>query len=159
MVLEVATCLAVIRPINHFEGFEMNISYVDGLIGGMLIGGAAIILYWFNGRVMGVSGITSKLLAKPDKDLWWRLAFVFGLVFGGIIYQMRFPVAVVVNASEICLIIAGLLVGFGTVIGNGCTSGHGICGIARLSKRSIVATIVFIGTGTLTVRVKRILGV
>jgi hypothetical protein len=72
---------------------------------------------------------------------------------------MRFPVAVVVNASEICLIIAGLLVGFGTVIGNGCTSGHGICGIARLSKRSIVATIVFIGTGILTVWVKRILGV
>ena len=61
----------------------MNISYFHGLIGGMLIGTAAVILYWFNGRIMGVSGITSRLLAKPDKDSWWRLAFVFGLVFGG----------------------------------------------------------------------------
>ena len=136
----------------------MNISYVHGLIGGMLIGAAAVILYWFNGRIMGVSGITSKLLVKPDKDFWWRFVFVLGLVLGGLIYQMRFPVTVVINASGLCLIIAGLLVGFGTVIGNGCTSGHGICGIARLSKRSIVATIVFMGTGILTVWVKRILG-
>ena len=136
----------------------MNASYIHGLIGGMLIGLGAVILYWLNGRIMGVSGITSRLLGKPDKDFWWRLAFVLGLVLGGFIYQMRYPVTVVVNASGWCLIIAGLLVGFGTVIGNGCTSGHGVCGMARLSKRSIVATLVFMATGILTVYIKRILG-
>ncbi len=137
----------------------MNTSYVHGLIGGMLIGVAAVILYWFNGRIMGVSGITSKLLAKADRDYWWRLAFVLGLVSGGLIYQMKFPVVVVINASGWGLIAAGLLVGFGTVIGSGCTSGHGICGMARLSKRSIIATIVFMVAGILTVWVKKILGV
>lgn len=137
----------------------MNLSFVHGLIGGMLIGAAAVILYWFNGRIMGVSGITSKLLTKPNKDFWWRFAFVFGLVSGGFIYQRWFPVSVVINASGWILVVAGLLVGIGTVIGNGCTSGHGICGIARLSKRSIVATIVFMVTGILTVLFKRILGV
>ena len=108
---------------------------------------------------MGVSGITSNLLSKPNKDFWWRFAFVFALVLGGLIYQMRFPVAVVINASGWRLIVAGLLVGFGTVIGSGCTSGHGICGMARLSKRSIIATIVFMVTGILTVWIKKILEV
>ncbi|MBF0570468.1 MAG: YeeE/YedE family protein [Candidatus Omnitrophica bacterium] len=137
----------------------MNISYIHGLIGGMLIGLAAVILYWFNGRIMGVSGITSKLLFKADKDYWWCLAFVLGLIFGGLIYQMRFSVVVVINASAWSLIIAGFLVGFGTVLGNGCTSGHGICGIARLSKRSIAATIVFMAAGILTVFIKKVLKV
>jgi len=137
----------------------MNISYVHGLTGGMLIGAAAVILFWLNGRTMGVSGITSKVLAKPDKDFKWRMAFVFGLVLGGLIYQMRFPVKVVIAASGWELIIAGLLVGAGTVIGSGCTSGHGICGIARSSKRSIAATIVFMATGVLIVGLKKILGV
>lgn len=147
----------------------MNISYVHGLIGGMLIGAAAVILFWFNGRIMGVSGITSRLLgphtehshlfAKPDIDFWWRLAFVLGLVSGGFIYKLKFPITVVIDASGWGLIAAGLLVGFGTVIGNGCTSGHGICGMARLSKRSIVATIVFMIVGILTVWIKRIWGI
>jgi uncharacterized membrane protein YedE/YeeE len=136
----------------------MNMSYVDGLTGGMLIGTAAVILFWFNGRIMGVSGITSRLLAKPDKDFGWRLAFVAGLVFGGFIYQIKFPVTVVIDASGWGLIASGILVGFGTVLGNGCTSGHGICGVARLSKRSITATIVFMMTGILMVWLKRILG-
>ena len=151
--------LAVIKLTKQVKGFNMNMSYVHGLIGGMLIGVAAVILYWFNGRIMGVSGITSRLLTKSDKDFWWRLAFVGGLISLGFIYQLRFPVTVVINASGWGLIAAGLLVGFGTVIGNGCTSGHGICGVARLSKRSIVATIVFMVTGVLTVLIKRILGV
>lgn len=137
----------------------MNACYVHGAIGGMLIGVAAVVLYWFNGRIMGVSGIVSSLLAKPNQDHWWRLAFVLGLVFGGIIYQITFPVTVVIDASEFNLIAAGLLVGFGTVIGNGCTSGHGICGMARLSKRSIVATIIFMVMGILTVWLKKIAGV
>lgn len=132
----------------------MNASYAHGLIGGMLIGLAAVLLYWFNGRIMGVSGIVSRLLSKPDQDFWWRLAFVIGLVSGGFIYQLKYPVTIVIDASGVSLIIAGLLVGAGTVIGNGCTSGHGICGIARLSKRSIVATIVFMAAGILTVWIR-----
>ncbi len=132
----------------------MNESYAHGLIGGMLIGLAAVLLFWFNGRIMGVSGIVSRLLSKPDQDFWWRLAFVIGLVSGGFIYQLKYPVTIVIDASGVSLIIAGLLVGAGTVIGNGCTSGHGICGIARLSKRSIVATIVFMAAGILTVWIR-----
>jgi uncharacterized membrane protein YedE/YeeE len=137
----------------------MDLSYVHGLIGGIFIGLAAVILYWFNGRIMGVSGITSRLLAKIDRDFGWRSAFVLGLVSGGIIYQLKFPVAVVINASGWGLAAAGLLVGFGTVMGSGCTSGHGVCGIARLSKRSITAAIVFMAAGMLTVFIKRVWGV
>ncbi len=137
----------------------MDISYVHGLIGGMLIGAAAVVLFWFNGRMMGVSGITSRLLEKPNRDYWWRAAFIIGLVLGGFLYQMKFPVTVVIGASGWNLIAAGLLVGFGTVMGSGCTSGHGICGMARLSKRSMVATIVFMMTGILTVWLKKVLGV
>lgn len=133
----------------------MNASYANGLIGGMLIGLAAVLMYWFNGRIMGVSGILSRLLSKPDQDFWWRLAFVIGLVSGGFIYQLKYPVTIVIDASGLSLIIAGLLVGAGTVIGNGCTSGHGICGVARLSKRSIVATIVFMAAGILTVWIRK----
>ncbi len=137
----------------------MNISHVHGLIGGLLIGVAAVVLFWFNGRMMGVSGIVSRLLAKPDQDYWWRAAFILGLVSGGFLYQLKFPVTVVIGASGLNLIAAGLLVGFGTVMGSGCTSGHGICGMARLSKRSIVATIVFMMMGILTVWLKKVLGV
>jgi uncharacterized membrane protein YedE/YeeE len=137
----------------------MNESYLNGLLGGMLIGAAAVMLYWFNGRIMGVSGITSRLLTKPNREYWWRLAFVVGLVLGGFIYQLKFPVSAVIDASLFSLLVAGLLVGFGTVMGNGCTSGHGICGIARLSKRSIVATLVFMATGILTVWIKKLIGV
>ncbi len=136
----------------------MNIEYLHGFLGGMLIGGAAVLLFWFNGRIMGVSGITSKLLAKPDKDFLWYLAFVLGLVLGGFFYQLKFPVIAVIKADVWTLIISGLLVGFGTVLGNGCTSGHGICGMARLSKRSIVATLVFMTAGILTVAIKNMLG-
>ena len=159
MVLNAGICQVVIKYSKQIEEFSMNIEYVHGLIGGMLIGTAAVMLYWFNGRIMGVSGIASKLLTKPDKEYWWRLSFFLGLISVGFIYRMFLPVKIVINVSGGMLIIAGLLVGFGTVIGNGCTSGHGICGMARLSKRSIVATIVFMVTAMLTVLVKRILGV
>ncbi len=137
----------------------MNESCLHGLIGGMLIGLAAVILYWFNGRIMGVSGITSRLLAKPDRDTSWRAAFVLGLIAGGFFYQLKFPVTAVINTTEYDVIIAGLLVGFGTVLGNGCTSGHGICGIARLSKRSIVATLIFMAAGIFAVWLKRMVGI
>ena len=133
----------------------MEAAYVHGLIGGMLIGLAAVLLYWFNGRIMGVSGITSRLLSRPNQDHWWRAAFILGLVLGGVVYQSQYPVAAVIDAHGVNLVLAGLLVGFGTVLGNGCTSGHGICGMARLSKRSISATVVFMALGILTVWIKK----
>ena len=136
----------------------MHFSYINGLLGGMLIGLAAVLFFWINGRIMGVSGIASRLLEKPKQDSWWRLSFILGLISGGGVYKQRFFVEVNVDATWPFLIFAGFLVGLGTVIGNGCTSGHGICGIARFSKRSIAATIVFMGMGILTVWLKRILG-
>ncbi len=136
----------------------MNSVYVNGFLGGMLIGSAAVLFFWFNGRIMGVSGVASRLLGKPDKDFLWRLAFVSGLILGGFFYQLKFPVSVIVDASLPVLVLGGLLVGFGTVLGNGCTSGHGICGIARFSKRSIVATLVFMTAGILTVAIKDMFG-
>lgn len=136
----------------------MNASYVHGLIGGILIGVAAVVLFWFNGRIMGVSGILSRLFNQPTKDSWWRFAFIVGLISGGIIFQAKYPISIAIDASWITLIIAGLLVGFGTVLGNGCTSGHGICGMARLSKRSILATMVFMAAGILMVWLKKLWG-
>ncbi|MBP9854197.1 MAG: YeeE/YedE family protein [Candidatus Omnitrophica bacterium] len=136
----------------------MDSSYAHGLLGGMLIGAAAVLLFWFNGRIMGVSGIASGLLAKPAKDFWWRFAFIMGLILGGWIFRLKYPVEVFIDASWLLLIVGGLLVGFGTVMGSGCTSGHGICGIARLSKRSIAATIIFMATGILTVWLKKVWG-
>ncbi len=136
----------------------MDISYIHGLLGGMLVGAAAVLLFWFNGRIMGVSGIASGLLAKPTKDFWWRFAFIMGLILGGWIFRLKYPVEVFIDASRLLLIVGGLLVGFGTVMGSGCTSGHGICGIARLSKRSIAATIIFMATGILTVWLKKVGG-
>lgn len=134
----------------------MNVSYWQGLLGGILIGLAAVMLYWLNGRIMGVSGIMSRLLQKPSMDSWWRLSFIIGLVLGGILYP--WPVTVELKASYVLVIAAGFLVGLGTVLGNGCTSGHGICGIARFSKRSMVATAIFMGTGIITVLLKRMWG-
>ncbi len=136
----------------------MNETYTLAFLGGMLIGLAAVFLFFFNGAIMGVSGIMSRLLTKPSKDSWWRLAFIAGLVLGGFLYQMKNPLQVNIDASLGVLVVAGLLVGFGTVMGNGCTSGHGICGIARLSKRSIAATIVFMLAGIITVWLKSKVG-
>lgn len=136
----------------------MNESYIYGLVGGMFIGFAAVLLFWFNGRIMGVSGIVSGIFTKITKDSWVRFAFIAGLVLGGYLYQLKNPVLVRIDASWTMLIVAGFLVGFGTVMGNGCTSGHGICGIARLSKRSIIGTIVFIASGIITVWAKKMLG-
>lgn len=127
--------------------------YMHALLGGMLIGLAAVILLWFNGRIMGVSGIASRLLAKPTPDSFWRFAFIGGLILGGGIYQFLNHKTMIIETPMIQLVIAGLCVGFGTVMGSGCTSGHGICGLARLSKRSIVATVVFMLSGIITVSV------
>ena len=119
----------------------------------MLIGLAAVLLLLANGRIAGISGIVGGLLARSAGDMGWRLAFVAGLWLGAIVYWLvRGELfAVQLTARWPMMLIAGLLVGFGTRMGGGCTSGHGVCGIARLSKRSIVATLVFMGAAITTI--------
>jgi uncharacterized protein len=134
-----------------------NFTPVSGLIGGLLIGLAAALLLLLNGRIGGVSGIVGGLLAPKSPDAGWRAAFVAGLLLGALAYVLATGgmVLVTMQASLPVLVVAGLLVGFGTSLGSGCTSGHGVCGIARLSKRSIVATSVFFGVAMLTVFLTR----
>lgn len=127
------------------------------LLGGALIGLSAAWLLVAQGRIAGVSGIAARLLARPDRDTPWRLAFVVGLVAGPVLYLLasgRWP-AVDIRASWTTLAVAGVLVGFGTRIGSGCTSGHGVCGLARLSSRSLVAVLLFMASAMLTVLVVR----
>lgn len=132
---------------------------VGGLIGGLLIGLASVLLLLFNGRIAGISGIVGGLLSPgPRKagDAVWRAAFVAGLVLGGLGYAfVGGGLPVEVEASLPVLAVAGLLVGFGTRLGSGCTSGHAVSGIARLSKRSIAATTTFMLVAILTVFVVR----
>jgi uncharacterized membrane protein YedE/YeeE len=127
-------------------------SFVYPLIGGALIGLAASILLLLSGRVAGISGIVAGALTEAD-DRRWRVAFISGLLLGGLLLARLRPESFVIeiHRSSLVLGIAGLLVGFGTQLGSGCTSGHGVCGISRLSLRSIVATLTFIGTGALSV--------
>lgn len=126
--------------------------------GGVLIGGAAALLLLLTGRIAGVSGMAATAVRIADAGPPWRLAvsFVVGLPLGAVVASIfvRQP-NIEVTASAPMLIVAGLLVGFGTRLGNGCTSGHGVCGIGRLSLRSIVATLTFIATAIATVFVMR----
>jgi len=121
-------------------------------MGGLLIGFAAALLLLINGRVAGISGIAggivNSLFSVSWRDLGWRVAFVSGLLVSTLVWQQFSSLpAVQIDASGLMLVLAGLLVGFGTRLGSGCTSGHGVCGMARLSSRSIVATITFMLTG------------
>lgn len=126
---------------------------INAIIGGVLIGLAVSLMLLFNGRVTGISGILGGIIKPQKSDLNWRVAFVGGLLFGGIILRFFKPEAFIQVSSALAIdyIIAGLLVGFGTLLGNGCTSGHGVCGISRLSIRSIVATLTFILFGVISV--------
>ena len=126
---------------------------VNAILGGILIGIAASLMLLFNGRVTGISGIVGGLLNPNKHDTYWRLAFLSGLIFGGFILNRIYPDAFVMVSSAFWYdyVIAGLLVGFGTLLGNGCTSGHGVCGISRMSIRSIISTITFISFGILSV--------
>ena len=127
---------------------------VSALIGGALIGLAATVLYALLGRIAGISGVFNSAL--DDKaDRGWRIAFLFGLVAAAGAWLLGTGVAPRSGFPLPWLIAAGLLVGFGTRLGNGCTSGHGICGLSRLSKRSLVAVLVFMGAGFATVYVLR----
>jgi uncharacterized protein len=134
-----------------------NFTPVSGLIGGLLIGLAAALLLLLNGRISGISGIVGGLVAPKRPDAGWRIAFVAGLLVGAFAFALATggAIPVTMQASVPVLVAAGLLVGFGTRLGSGCTSGHGLCGIARLSKRSIVATSVFFGAAMLTVFLTR----
>jgi uncharacterized membrane protein YedE/YeeE len=126
------------------------------LAGGVLIGVAAALFILLNGRVLGISSIVGGLLKPRTGDTGWRLAFVLGLLAAPALWALfAEPVAPRFEARVPLLVVAGLLVGWGTRYGSGCTSGHGICGLARLSPRSMVATAAFMATGFATVFVVR----
>jgi len=134
-----------------------NFTLITGLIGGALIGLAAVVFLALNGRVAGISGIAGGLLGGGGPDFSWRAAFIIGLVVGPLVvgFAMGAMPTVQIEAGWPLLIAAGLLVGFGTRLGSGCTSGHGVCGIARGAGRSIAATLVFMTAAALTVFIVR----
>jgi uncharacterized protein len=128
----------------------------SALAGGLLIGLAAALLLWFNGRIAGISGIVGALLRPVRGDVAWRIAFVAGLVAAPLLHATVAALPVPrIEADTASLVVAGLLVGVGTRYGSGCTSGHGVCGLSRLSPRSAVATAVFMAAGFATVFVLR----
>ena len=130
---------------------------VSGLVGGLLIGLSVTLMLLLNGRIAGISGIVGGLLAPKGGNTGWRVAFVVGLLIGAMAYILAVggPAPVDVLASPPAILVGGLLVGFGTRLGSGCTSGHGLCGMARISRRSMVASAVFFGVAMLTVFLTR----
>ncbi|QPK65052.1 YeeE/YedE family protein [Methylomonas sp. LL1] len=130
-----------------------NFTPVSALLGGALIGFSAVLLLWFNGRIAGISSIMSGLFTTGGANRHWRISFLIGLMLGAAIWQFYMPEVLQFRQGyPLSLIMAGgFLVGLGTRIGSGCTSGHGICGIALLSPRSIAATLTFMASGLLTV--------
>lgn len=134
---------------NHFTPWA-------SLAGGVLLGLAAALFVLFNGRVLGISGILGGLLRLRTGDTGWRLAFLAGVLAAPTVWALfAAPVVPRIEAGTATLVVAGLLVGWGTRHGSGCTSGHGVCGLSRLSARSLVATAAFMGTGFATVFVAR----
>jgi uncharacterized protein len=125
-------------------------SYAVSFIGGLLIGVAVWLMLAGLGRVTGVSGIAASAITEPRSGVW-RWTFLLGLVVGGAVLARLFNASSASVTSPFGLVAAGLLVGFGTVLGGGCTSGHGVCGLGRRSKRSLVATLVFMSAGVVTV--------
>ena len=128
----------------------------SSLAGGMLIGLAAALLILFNGRIAGISGILGGLLPPTRGDSAWRALFLLGLALAPVVWGAVQPLPVLrIEAGHGMLVAAGLLVGIGPRYGSGCTSGHGVCGMARLSPRSVVATCTFVATGFVTVYLLR----
>jgi len=133
-----------------------NFTPGPSLAGGLIIGAAAAMLVLLNGRIAGISGILGGLLVRPGKDMSWRLAFVAGLVGAPVLAGLLGkPASADIQADWGTLLVAGFLVGLGTRYASGCTSGHGVCGLARGSVRSLVAVAVFMAAGFLTVFVQR----
>jgi uncharacterized membrane protein YedE/YeeE len=129
---------------------------LSAVLGGVLIGAAAGALALLDGRIAGISGIVGGLMRPLRGERAWRWAFVAGLLLAPVVHVLVAPVPTAhLSRSLPLLLMAGLLVGFGTRLGSGCTSGHGICGLARLSRRSLAATLVFMGTAMVTVFVAR----
>ena len=125
---------------------------IQSLIGGSIIGIAVSLLLLFNGKVLGVSGILGELFNHPLSKNYWRLFFVLGLLISPLIYSIFHPIPLIeISSNKLLIIVGGLLVGFGSRLGSGCTSGHGVCGLARLSVRSFIATMTFIFFGFVTV--------
>ena len=130
----------------------------SALLGGALIGLAAAAMMMLTGRIAGISGITAKLLPPVEREGFpERLAFIVGLIAAPLLWIVvtGLPVVQAVSTNLLLMIGAGLLVGFGSVYGSGCTSGHGVCGLARLSPRSLVAVLVFMGAAAVTVFLMR----
>jgi len=135
-----------------------QITPLASTIGGVLIGIAAVVLMFFNGRIAGISGIVGRLLPPyRDNDLIGAAAFILGLMAAPLGYTLATgtPVIQIVSGNVLLMVVAGLLVGIGTTYGGGCTSGHGVCGLSRLSPRSIVATAIFMAAAVVTVFVAR----
>ncbi|MDN3988334.1 YeeE/YedE family protein [Zwartia vadi] len=137
---------------NHFTPWS-------SLSGGIILGVASAIFILINGRVLGISGIVGGLLPPKSGDTFWRLAFLAGMFASPWIFGALAPSDLIrapqIDADTFMLVIAGLLVGIGTRYGSGCTSGHGVCGLSRMSPRSLVATVSFMAAGFLTVYVVR----
>ncbi|MCG6167717.1 YeeE/YedE family protein [Leptospira sp. FAT2] len=138
----------------------MTTEWVMGLIGGAVIGIAVSLMLLWNGRVTGVSGIVYGVLVPVQGDTAWRWYFIVGLLLGGISLKFTAPelLAVELQTKTWLGALAGILVGFGAMLGGGCTSGHGVCGVSRFSLRSIVATILFMGAGMGAVLFLRTIG-
>jgi len=138
-----------------------NFTPIASLIGGMLIGLSAATVLYFQGRIAGISGIVGGLLRPRQSDTGWRATFVLAMLLCGVVSAAMLPSAfeMRLERSVGALVFAGLLVGFGTRLAGGCTSGHGVCGLSRISKRSLVATLTFMTLGALTAfGVSRFLG-
>lgn len=129
------------------------------LLGGIVLGLASAIFILFNGRILGISGILGGLLAPRMGDVGWRITFLLGMAAAPMVFAWLAPAGLVsaprIDASYPLIVVAGLIVGLGTRYGSGCTSGHGVCGLSRLSPRSLVATLTFMGAGFATVFVAR----
>ncbi|WP_292932112.1 YeeE/YedE family protein [Noviherbaspirillum sp.] len=129
---------------------------LSALAGGLLIGLASALFALFNGRVAGVSGIVAGMLRPNGGDILWRIAFVAGMAAAPLLYLVFSPLPEIrIDTGPAVLLLAGLLVGIGTQYGSGCTSGHGVCGLSRLSPRSLLATMMFMAAGFATVYVVR----
>jgi len=132
-------------------------TWISALAGGVLIGLAATLLLWLTGRIAGISGIVGGVLQPRQGEVAWRAAFLVGLIAAGAAWLWLVPGAYTPRQGfpPVLLVVAGLLVGFGTRLGNGCTSGHGVCGLGRLSLRSLAAVMTFMVTAIATIYIVR----